>query len=183
MHLHHRQQQGSHRMKQPNTFVRLAAVVNSLLLVGGFVSYRAGAFDSLLRFGAKAADSESSPKPEETPPEQSQSNTLHFEGRIDGTVDRLMSSSKSFTLGTSLFKVPEAQLPSPSQPTPTTKQPTPTIMSGSKAPIHLVFPAKAEAEAIEVHLPGILPHPIRLTTYRPPETPPPATSSPSKPAP
>ncbi len=35
-------------MKQPNFLLKLATVVSSILLVGGFVCYRAGAFDWLM---------------------------------------------------------------------------------------------------------------------------------------
>src|SRR5262245_10675967 len=34
--------------KRPNTLFKIAAVVSAVLLVGGFVSYRAGAFNRLL---------------------------------------------------------------------------------------------------------------------------------------
>jgi hypothetical protein len=45
-------------VKPPGAFLKLAAVASSLLLVGGFVSYRAGAFDRLLGTSARPADPE-----------------------------------------------------------------------------------------------------------------------------
>ncbi len=55
-------------MKKPNALLKLAAVVSSVLLVGGLVSYRAGAFNWPMETNSPPADSESSPTPEEPDP-------------------------------------------------------------------------------------------------------------------
>jgi len=108
-------------VKQPNTLLKLAVVASSVLLVAGFVSYRAGAFNWLMRPSLRSADSESGfdssksgkvfrqsspaqqPSPGTTPPEST-----------------IMSGSKSpinmiqYSIPVPSF-TPDAQPPAPSQ--------------------------------------------------------------------
>jgi hypothetical protein len=103
-------------VKQPHALLKLAAVVSSVLLVGGFVSYRAGAFTGLMETGEQPAEPASSPDPEKN----------------------LMGGSKSKTIS---FEPPAAQ-----QPPPGTGPRSPTIMSGSKsiAPVIVPLPANSQ---------------------------------------
>jgi hypothetical protein len=59
-------------------FIKAGVVVSSLLLFGGFVSYRAGALNSLLAPNENAAVSGSGVVAEETAPDSSKSDTLTF---------------------------------------------------------------------------------------------------------
>src|SRR5262249_56218896 len=43
-------------MKQPNRLLKVATIASSVLLLSGFVSYRAGAFHWLMRSSAPPAD-------------------------------------------------------------------------------------------------------------------------------
>src|SRR5205823_5553524 len=45
-------------MKKPRFLLKLAAAASSLVLIGGFVAYSAGAFDWLMNRAAPAADSD-----------------------------------------------------------------------------------------------------------------------------
>src|SRR5262249_52073285 len=99
-------------MRQPSSLLRLGAVVSSLLLAGGFVSYRAGAFDSLMRSNAEPAANESAEA------ENTETSDQHPIYLIDGT-------SKS----AAIFR---GSLPT-QQPQPGTSQRQPTVMSSSKS--------------------------------------------------
>jgi hypothetical protein len=106
-------------MKQPNVLLKLAAVVSSLLLVGGFVSYRAGAFNWLLGTSARPEEAAS----EQPPPDTAQ------------PAQTIMYSSKwGVFVAPSPPSTPSEQAPAPSQqPAAGTTQPAPAIMSGSKS--------------------------------------------------
>jgi hypothetical protein len=56
-------------MKQPNALVKVGVVLIAVLLVGGFVSYRAGAFNRFMPSGTPSADSGGSPTHEENKPD------------------------------------------------------------------------------------------------------------------
>jgi hypothetical protein len=58
-------------MKQPNSLVKLTAVVSSVLLAGGFVCYRAGAFDWLRETNKQPVDAGSKRTPESQPTDDS----------------------------------------------------------------------------------------------------------------
>ena len=89
-------------MKKPNSLLKLAAVVSSVLLAGGFVSYRAGAFDHFLESSAPPADSESSPT---------------RAGGNEATESTIMHGSKSPVYRYVVKpNTQSAQPPSPSQP-------------------------------------------------------------------
>jgi hypothetical protein len=122
-------------MKRPHVLLQVAAIVSSVLLAGGLISYRAGAFNRFIAPSAPPADSGSNPAAEETPPEDAAQPDL-----------AIMSSSKSGTI-TFTGKLSGTFSPAPSQKTEAPQQPAPdpepakppTIMYGSKAPYNLGF--------------------------------------------
>ena len=91
-------------MKQPNSLVKLAAVVSSVLLVSAFICYRAGAFHWLMAAPAPAASGNNPADPN----------------------DIMFSGSKSME---PLFVIPTADVPAAP---PSSAQPAPTILPGSK---------------------------------------------------
>jgi hypothetical protein len=112
-------------VKEANALIKVATVVSSVLLLSGFVSYRAGAFNWLMGNSAPLADSGSSPTLQQPPATAEQAPTL-------------MPGSKSM-IGHDLIVglQPAAQPAAPSQQaTPAPAAPAPTvIMSGSKSVI------------------------------------------------
>jgi hypothetical protein len=108
-------------VKRPHTTLKLAAVASSVVLVAGFVSYRAGAFDGAGRPDSSAVESE--PNPTEA------ADQAPVEGAPS---EAMMSGSKSI-----IFVVP------PSSPSPggSTAGRPPAIMSGSKSVAPLIPPA------------------------------------------
>jgi hypothetical protein len=107
-------------VKEPNLLIKTAAVVSSLLLVGGFVSYRAGAFNGLV--GRSAQPTEPAVF-QQTPPATTEA------------APTMMSSSKSIILGTNHYTVPNAPpatepAGTPPQAPPATTQPGPTVIIG-----------------------------------------------------
>jgi hypothetical protein len=112
---------------------RFAAVVSSVLLVGGFVAYRAGLLDSLIGRSAIAAESESIPITLETGPENPTPEKFHFTGTFPG------------------------------QSAPGIKQVPPTVMSGSKSYDLKWYPAQqvsgSEANSSMPPLPPLTPQP------------------------
>lgn len=153
-------------MKRPHYLLRVAALVSSVLLVGGFVSYSAGAFDWLTQTSPVQADSGRNLLPDP-------------EGKVrDGTTQpapTMMSGTKSFSptrriQGITPAKVPASDLdipiagnspvfePPPSSaaakplapsqsPPPGVKKPTPILMHGTKALVKAIeFRKKASAK-------------------------------------
>lgn len=92
-------------MKRPHYLFRVAALVSSVVLLGGFVSYRAGAFDWFVRSSAEPNDAD---------------NTLPPEAQVD---DGPRSGKLPWKYDSSPTKI---QLPNPAPP---------TIMNGTKAPL------------------------------------------------
>ncbi len=109
-------------MRRPNTFVRVAAVASSVLLVGGLLCYRAGAFG----WTTTPVTPTTKPVPADTPPTGIPSTLTPAE------YDRvLMSGSKTIAIS--------PIVPAPSQApaqTPTQR----TIMPGSKSSFSPMFP-------------------------------------------
>jgi hypothetical protein len=184
-------------MKQPNALLKLAAVVSSLVLFGGFVSYRAGAFNSLLGPGENAADSGSSATGDEPYKlELTTSDPLTFEGRLGRTSDALMSSSKSIIL---FNEQPRPNTPSappattPQQPPPDAAQRPPTIMSSSKSAAVFVpaqsitatpppAPSQQAPPATKQAAPTIISGTKSATIFPPTLVPPPPDKPPTPPA-
>jgi hypothetical protein len=149
-------------VKQLHMLVKVAVVASSLLLVGGFVSYRAGAFDALMGPSAQPAEPTA---PQQPPPGATES------------APAMMSSSKSLILSNAPPYQPPAtpeqgayklnltvtDPPGASQsPPPATTKAAPTIMSGSKASFGPV---------------------IKIPDSNPATPPTPAPNQPSKPGP
>jgi hypothetical protein len=157
-------------VKQSHILLRLGAAVSSVLLAGGFVAFRAGAFNSVIPSSAQPSDPASGLPVGETALDGASSDTFRFEGRLNGTFSPIMSSSKSIIIGSNIYDVeigpyskPSAPPPAPPQQNPPASTLTkPTIMLGPKAGI--------------IDLPPDLP-------YQPPGTEPPASSKPNKTAP
>jgi hypothetical protein len=146
-------------LKKPKLFVKLATVASSVLLVGGFVSYRAGAINWVTEPGTEPADSRCNPAGDENLSDDSKSGpkipkrTASKKPSNDQKQKSptIMVGSKSFSLTEAPFP-PSAsnQPPVPSSPLPSEKNqpktlweikdPMPTIMPGSKAPLGLMLP-------------------------------------------
>ncbi len=108
-------------MTQPNLFVKIAAITSSVLLVGGLVAYRAGAFnwvkeDKPTTMGGSKSKTVIDPVPPDTTPAET----------APATDLSIMSGSKS-----AILIVPPA--PGSGAQSPTTQQPSPTIIYSSKS--------------------------------------------------
>jgi hypothetical protein len=130
-------------VKQPHPLLKLAAVVCSVLLAGGFVSYRAGAFHWLLGTSARPADSGSSPAPEESLSDgatEPAPTIMYSTKSMPLSAPRTSSGSSPFldaaySLPLQLSDVPDPEPPTASQQSsPAPAQPASTvIMSGTKS--------------------------------------------------
>jgi hypothetical protein len=82
-------------MKQRNTLLKIATVLSSVLLVGGAVSYRAGAFSRIVAAITRPADAESNRalRGSENAPTDSDSSQQPSQKAKDNTI---MSSPKSW---------------------------------------------------------------------------------------
>jgi hypothetical protein len=123
-----------------NSLLKLATVVSSVLLLSGFVCYRAGAFHWLIGASARPADSVSSPTVGQSPAAP---------GEAAGTI---MPGSKSMVISDfSSFAVPvpssgpEAQPAVPSQQPVAPPAPAPVILPGSKDMVPLIVPPSSIA--------------------------------------
>jgi hypothetical protein len=107
-------------VKKAHAVLKVAAIVNALLLVGGCVGYRAGAFDWFSK----------SDKPTDT----SGKNTAVNANQIDYT-QPIMTGSKAPFAGVvgPAQDTPGVQPPAQPQSPPDTKQSPPIIMSGTKS--------------------------------------------------
>jgi hypothetical protein len=105
-------------MKRPNGFLKLAALVSSILLVGGFVAYQAGAVDWIIRGPS---------------PLHEQANDTTSEESQSGVATTMMSGSKSFTPSSFVTDV-DTSTPA-QQPEKSTEEPKGSFLPGSKAPI------------------------------------------------
>jgi hypothetical protein len=122
----------------------LTAIVSSVLLVGAFVCYRAGAFDRLAGTGSPSADSESSPTPDQSIFYSSKAGKILSSpgpAPVDqALVDQaLMAGSKSYQI-IDISKAPTAQPPAGAPPGT-------TIMSGSKSLFPLSVQGKPQPKA------------------------------------
>jgi hypothetical protein len=117
-------------MKEPFAPRKVAAVVSSSVLIAGFVCYHSGAFSRRMAPGPQPADPSSSPA-------AGGPSFSNFEPRTTDPTPTMMSSTKSFTMGTFNFTVSlrlrdelsgSTQLAAP----PATEKPL-TMMSGSKS--------------------------------------------------
>jgi hypothetical protein len=142
---------GATAMK-PNALLKLAAIASSVLLMAGFVSYRAGAFGWLSDTSTRSVDAEGDPTLERNPVDDPSSDSATQAERT------IMSSSKSImlapsaptsttvTLGANEYKIElpspnpaEAQPPAPPDPPPPkATERERTLLPGSKAPIPVV---------------------------------------------
>jgi hypothetical protein len=106
-------------MKLPKPLLQLGAIVSSAVLIGAFVCYRAGAFNSITETATPAVDSGTTPKFE----------TVVIDPAAPGTDPSFFYSSKSIAP----VIVPPSQtapVPQPSAPPAPTTAP---IMPGSKS--------------------------------------------------
>jgi hypothetical protein len=110
-------------MKQPHFLFRMVALVSSVLLVSGFVSYRAGAFDWLKGTGSETADSGEGPNLGENP------------ARSERPKPKLLPDSKVIIMSESPVPFPDEWSVPASQPAPPdSRKQAPTIMGGTKSP-------------------------------------------------
>jgi hypothetical protein len=112
-------------VKQPNVFFKLGALGTSVLLVGGFVCYRAGAFNRFLAADAPPADPASNPALDPTLVSTATAGgTAAGEPQNISTIEHILFyTSKSGTI-----------IPPPAVPTSPSAIPDqgPTLMPGSK---------------------------------------------------
>src|SRR5262245_54612535 len=131
-------------MMKTHPLFRVAAVLSSVLLVGGFVGYRAGAFSWLTETSAPSVDPASKP-PDSTGQPNSQAPIL-YGTKSAVIVDPNLVNEKPATTqappvimsGSKAMMPPQwtspsaAKSPAPTQSTsPPTQQTAPTIMAGS----------------------------------------------------
>ncbi len=110
-------------MKPRSALVKLAAVASSLLLVGGFISYRAGAFDALLKPSPQPAEPESTPVSDPTIMYSSKSGTIVTPGTIKQSKEAtLLPGSKSISIGP-VIRVDAPK--KPAEPSSSTTTPAP----------------------------------------------------------
>src|SRR5262249_50219429 len=127
---------GSFAVKQSNALLKLAVVASSVLLLSGFVSYRAGAFNWLLQTSTPQAHSGSSPSVEPTPSQP----------RAPASAEPapiMMSSSKSALVvppSTTGVRPPATS----KQPASDATAPRPAILPGSKSAPIFVPPQGAQ---------------------------------------
>src|SRR5262249_19185761 len=133
---------------QPHFLLKIAAVTSSVLLVGGFIAYRAGAFDRLMGSGttdpapAAMGGSKSKvlitePAPADTPEKQPSAPATQLSEEEKRRM--LMDSSKSIILSDSVSRTPSTTNPTAGQQPPSdTKQSPPTIMPSSKSAFPLI---------------------------------------------
>lgn len=109
-------------MKQPHPLLKIAAVASSVLLVGGFVSYRAGAINWLVETNPAPANSDS----------QSDDILVSVPEGSSGSL-RFMVGSKS---DAGLIRLPPQSQTPAAQPQPPSAETTPskpTLLPGSKS--------------------------------------------------
>jgi hypothetical protein len=140
-------------MKQQNLLLKLTVVVSSVLLVGGFIAYRAGAFDRLMEASEGSAEASSSPTIEENSGDNSRSEDHSVKPATSQRPTTLFGGTKSAgmvvvgksdVVGTNLKKFSSDSLPEtpPSQRPSTTKnndhrksRADPVIISGTKSSV------------------------------------------------
>ncbi len=156
-------------MKQPNVLLKLAVVASSVLLVGGFVSYRAGAFNRFSETSAPPTGSEPSLTFDQSLLSGSKSEIIFREPAASQQPPAVTGQPTPTIMGGPKYKAPLIDPFAPDTPAPLQQPPPPTappapaapaIMSGSKSLAPLVIP----------------PAPIT------PNSPPPSASQPSKPS-
>ena len=132
-------------MKPPRSLLQLAAVASSALLVAGFVSYRAGAFDWL---GASEAPPAGDPGETVLPGTKRAEIARPSDAPAQATVadPAVLSGSKS-----ALVLIPpapgiQAPDPPPPAPAPAPKGP-PAFIGGSKSIAPLIPPKAAPAQS------------------------------------
>jgi hypothetical protein len=127
---------------RPHYLVRCAAIVSSLLLLIGFVAYRAGAFVWSNQTHKEPVTSESRSVPGETAHDGSRTEgdaqPLQFKGDFSSRVPDprypiIMSGSKSPFVP--LVTAPETSAPSQ-------EAPVPGMMSGTKSAHYLILPPR-----------------------------------------
>ncbi|HEX3147966.1 MAG TPA: hypothetical protein VHR66_07765 [Gemmataceae bacterium] len=116
-------------MKQPSALLKVAAITSAVVLVGGLIAFRAGAFDTPVLVN---------PPTVETPPEPTPVSTeaYHDPSVVDPSI--MLSTSKSAGVVIPV-PPPKADEPKPSAPK--------TIIGGSKSLAPLLPPKSAEPKA------------------------------------
>lgn len=129
-------------MKQLHPLLKLATVASSIILVSGFVSYRAGAFNWLVEASAAPAD----PEPNVNDilvsvPEESSGSLLFMVGsKSDAGLIRLPPQQKS----------PATQ---PQPPSPASTPSKPTLLPGSKS-AKIVLPTPSLSDSASPSTPA-----------------------------
>lgn len=120
-------------MNQPHFLLKVTAVVSSALLAGGYVCYRAGAFDDLVR----TAPSLTGTSPDPTKSQDRPHTTKRPKRTIIPSTKASPLHVDELAFINPVVRPPAPQAPSGTgQPTPPTHQAAPTgivIMSGSKS--------------------------------------------------
>src|SRR5436309_1647416 len=93
-------------MKQPHFLLRMAAVVTSVLLAGGFVAYRAGAIPWLSGKRERPATSESKPIPAEKMFSSTKSGVISPPGLVDDSPPPAPTQSPPIIMSGSKSQLP-----------------------------------------------------------------------------
>jgi hypothetical protein len=118
-------------VKQPNLPIKAAAVASSLLLVGGLVAHRGGAFNGLMRPSPLPGDSSSNPAVEKNPSDGCKADTF-LGWRYSWT-----RPDPDTTEGVTLTDEPQ----------PRTTQSEGTYISATKAAIYVIKPPSPDPPA------------------------------------
>src|SRR5262245_22364388 len=131
-------------MKQPNLIVKVAVLARALLLVGGRVSYRAGAIDWLMPHEGTPTDPSMMPSSKvgkvldyvPVNPDGSQSDATPPFDPV------LMGGSKSLSIGPVIPTSPPNSTPAQASPPPQTppESQSPRLLPGSKSDIAIQVP-------------------------------------------
>ena len=112
-------------MKRPHFLLRLTALFTSVLLIGGLVAYRAGAFDSASEASEPTPEPESKHQPVHSDTDRSRSTAVPWHYTFTPSNTNIVSDEPTYFSGP---KAP-SRLARPEKPS---KSETPTLMNGSK---------------------------------------------------
>jgi hypothetical protein len=116
-------------MKRPNLLIRLGVLASSIILLAGFIGYRAGAFDRFVTKSAAPAAAPETPVDAATPDPTMMSGSKYIvlpaAPANGGTPTTIMPGSKSVTPLIPLAKPDGQAAPAP--------QSGPTVLPGSKS--------------------------------------------------
>jgi hypothetical protein len=132
-------------MKRSHFLLRIATVVSAMLLAGGFVAYRAGAFDWLNGKSPGVPESGEKPAAKDQANEKPKSRPVKWNYEWTPNTTVKTDTRPTFLVGpkSAPVFVPQDTPPTQKRPTPAplpdSKQPQPSIMPSSKSGM-IAFP-------------------------------------------